>query len=169
MAIKTVVDGPPGVRIDVYNDSTTPATVRQVGVYAKKMHARFGPSPTEFTAEGEVTAQWTLLDHPILLGAYETRPFHGDVPNIDQFGIHADYPLRPYAEDGRGRRYWAPAVPIVRLVVGPNPPLDGQPDDLRALFEPLDHLLHPEQVEPRWKLWKPKDQRKPSAYRPPGA
>lgn len=132
MSVRTVADGPPGIRIDVYNDSSMPATVREVGLIAKPIEFTIESSGENPAIVGEAQGGWTLIDRPILLGAYETRTFEGGVPAIDQFGIHADYPLRPYAADGRGRRFWGRATPVVRMVVGPNPPLEDLEPGLRG-------------------------------------
>ncbi len=90
------------------------------------------------------------------------------VPNIDSFGIHADYPFRAYAVDLRGRRIWGEAAPVVRMLFGPEPPLaPSDPADLRVLFEPPRLDLRPAKVEAGWKLWKRRELRVPDAWQSP--
>jgi hypothetical protein len=62
---------------------------------------------------------------------------------------------------------WGSAGPVVRWLVGPNPPLtDDDSDDFKALFRPLNEPQYPAQVEPGWKLWKRRELRNPKAYTP---
>ena len=70
--------------------------------------------------------------------------------------------------DIRGRYVWGDAAPVVRMMVGDDPPLaDHDPDEFKALFQPRSDLL-PARVEPRWKLWKRRELRDPSTWRRSG-
>jgi hypothetical protein len=99
----------------------------------------------------------------VFLEAGQTQRFIGAPDTIGQ-GIHADQPLRVYASDARGRKVWGEAAPVVRMLVGQNPPLQPtDPESLRRLLEPTPERLLPGAVEPRWKLWKRRELRDPSA------
>jgi hypothetical protein len=66
----------------------------------------------------------------------------------------------------RGRYVWGDAAPVVRMMVGDDPPMgDEDPDDFKALCYPPRPNLLPARVEPRWKLWKRRELRHPAAWR----
>jgi hypothetical protein len=141
-----------------------PTTVRQVGFYAHPRKVEF-IHQGETEPWGEATAEITFHEGPVFLEAGESRRFE-IVPDIHTFGIHADFPFRAYAVDIRNRRIWGGAGPVMRMLFGDNPPLEeGDPEDLKALFDPPRPDLLPAQVEPRWKLWKKRELRDPKAWR----
>jgi hypothetical protein len=77
--------------------------------------------------------------------------------------VHADEPLRLHVVDSHERETWGPAIPVLRVFLnaGWQPP--GADEDVTA---PLpDAPIRPSAVEPRWKLWKSRELRRPS--RPP--
>ncbi len=79
--------------------------------------------------------------------------------------IHADTPLRLYAVALPNRRIWGPAAPILRALLNSGwKPHDATTDVLTPL---PGAPLRPRAVEPRWKLWKNKELRKPSLPPPP--
>jgi hypothetical protein len=91
--------------------------------------------------------------------------------NVARFGFElrqwprmfpADTPMRPYVIDTHNRRTWGPAAPILRMLLNSGvPPPPGT--DPRYLEPPADYEpIAPDPVEPMWKLWKPKWQRRPS-------
>jgi hypothetical protein len=54
------------------------------------------------------------------------------------------------------------------MLLGDKPPLtDDDPDDLHAAFAPLSEPLLPAAVEPKWKVWKKRELRKPEAWNHP--
>jgi hypothetical protein len=75
--------------------------------------------------------------------------------------VLADFPLRAYAVDSRGRTSWGPAKAFLREIVNSGGPLPQgtkpeylePPPDMRPLL--------PDPVAKRWELWKPKNHRKP--------
>jgi hypothetical protein len=71
---------------------------------------------------------------------------------------HIDDPLRAYAIDSQGRVAWGPRPNLIRLIVIDG--WKGQPPDPR-LLEPISGPIIARPVEPRWKLWVPKDLREP--------
>ena len=77
--------------------------------------------------------------------------------------------MRLYAIDARGRTSWGMAAPVIRMMVGDRPPVEpGDSEIMKQLLTPSPEPLLPAAVEPWWKLWKRRELRKPSAYRPPG-
>jgi len=158
------VNGRPTVYIDVTNLGHRPTTVREVGFYAHPREfeiIREGGSQPWATAKGEIT----FATGPFFLDAGQSERVEL-VPDIDAWGIHADFPLRVYAVDIRHRRIWGDAAPIVRMLVGENPPLhDSDSEELKRLFIPPKPELRPSQVEPGWKIWKRCELRRPQTWR----
>jgi hypothetical protein len=156
----TAIGRKPAAWIEVRNAGGRATTLREVGFYGKRV--RF---ETRDRARGEGEATFPFA-RGVFLERGETKRFEG-APSIDTFGFHADFPLRVYAVDERDRRVWGSAGPVVRDLVGPNPPLtDDDPEALKALFRPLEEPQYPAQIEPRWKLWKRRELRNPKAYKP---
>lgn len=162
--LTTRANGAPTIFIDVTNVGRRPTTVRQVGFYAKRVGFEvLRDDETEPWAHGE--AEVSLGLGPVFLEAGKTERFEA-VPDIEKFGIHADFPWRVYAVDITGRRLWGDAAPGIRMIFGDEPPFQpGDHSDFRALFEPARPNLRPSQVEPAWKLWKRQELRKPGAWR----
>jgi hypothetical protein len=74
----------------------------------------------------------------------------------------ADTPMRPYVIDSHNRRTWGPAGAILRMMLNSGVPAPAGTDP-RYLEPPPDYEpLTPDPVEPMWKLWKPKWQRRPN-------
>jgi hypothetical protein len=160
IGFQTAMGQKPAAWIEVQNAGGRATTVREIGFYGKRVRFETGSG-----LRGEGEAKFPFAER-VFLEPGETKRFEG-APNIDTFGLHADLPLRAYAVDERRRYVWGDAAPVVRWMVGPNPPLtDEDPDELKALFRPLDEPLHPAQVEPRWKVWKRRELRNSKAYKP---
>jgi hypothetical protein len=140
----TRVNGAATIYVEVTNIGRRATTVRQFGFYGghKRMEfLRKDSSEPYATGTGEVA----FTDGPVFLDAGQSRRIEM-VPNIEEFGIHADYPFRAYAVDLRGRRIWGEAAPVVRMLFGTDPPLvETDPADFRDLFEPP----RPESCAPR--------------------
>jgi hypothetical protein len=166
VTLKTSLGQQPLIEIFVLNDGPRSTTVREVGLFARpvKMETVEGRHPG-LRFDGDVT--FKVVDQPVFFEAREGRPFVGTCPDVTSYGIHADLPLRPYAVDARGRRAWGRALPVVRLLIGPDPPFsDDDPPHFRRLLEPSSEPLYPWPVEPRWKLWKRRELRNPKVYKP---
>jgi hypothetical protein len=158
-------DGRQTIYLEVVNAGRRATTVRQFGFFAGRRE--FEIVRQEETEPWAVaTGDITFHDGPVFLEAGQSRRVDV-VPNIDTFGIHADYPFRAYAIDLKGRRVWGEAAPVVRMLFGPDPPLVASDSpSIRALFEPRRPDLRPAKVEPRWKIWKRRELRVPSKWRP---
>jgi hypothetical protein len=164
MGFETGIGKQPTSHIDVFNIGPLATTVREVGYYATRTGFQVGQGDKALAGRGELT--FKVNEGPFFLEAGDSRRFYGPPAAID-YGVHADFPLRVYAIDARGRRVWGVAGPVTRWLVGDDPPIhEGDPDGLKALVQASPEPLYPERVEPRWKLWKPRELRNPKAYRP---
>lgn len=158
--VQTIIGRPPRVVIDIFNDSPRATTVREVGLYARPVrvsvaHAAGGESA------GYAEIDFPFSDQPFFMEANEMRRFAG-FPDIFSHGIHADMPLRAYAVDGRNRRTWeTSAGPYCRHMLGDRPPIEeDDAEGLKRLMRTDGIERSPWPVEPRWKLWKPRDMRR---------
>lgn len=158
--------GRPTIYMEVTNMGRRATTVRQFGFFGGRRQVKFSRGQTpEPWATG--TVEVTFHDGPVFLEAGQSHRVEL-VPNIDAFGIHADYPFRAYVVDLSGRRIWGEAAPIMRMLFGSEPPLtETDPVELRRLFEPPRPDLRPAKVEPRWKLWKRRELRVPQTWKSP--
>lgn len=162
----TRANGRPTIFIEVTNLGRRATTVRSFGFYGGQRKMEF-IRKTEQAPWASATGEVTFHEGPMFLEAGQSHRTEL-IPNIDTFGIHADYPFRAFAVDLRGHRIWGEAAPIMRMLFGENPPLTEQdPADLKALFEPTRPDLHPAKVEPGWKLWKRRELRDPSCWKSP--
>jgi hypothetical protein len=92
-----------------------------------------GESEPWATGRGDVT----FADGPLFLDAGQTRRI-ALLPDIASWGIHADFPMRVYATDIRHRRVWGNAAPVIRMLLGDEPPLQaGDPGALRRISSPV--------------------------------
>jgi hypothetical protein len=147
----------PEFGIDVRNQGRQPTTV---------MKAALRPDgETEIEKDGVLIATGKFA-----LGLEDETPTVVMPGHVGQFyaslskwpgPIYADEPLRSYVVDSNDHLIWGPAAPVLRVLLndGWKPPADTDPDLLLAL---PGAPLRPEPVEPRWKVWKPKELRKPS-------
>jgi hypothetical protein len=158
------IDEKPTIWLEVTNAGQRATTVREVGFFAKETTA-------ELSREGQVYGRSKALinfpfGHSLFLESGQSKRMELR-PDTLNWNLHADFPLRAYAVDIRGRRVWGEAVPLLRMLVGDDPRvLDVAPDELKWAFEPSKEPQLPAQVEPRWKLWKRKELRRPEAWKP---
>ena len=157
--VDTAVGKAPHAWIEVFNDAPRGTTVREVGFFAHPLNVEVvgwaGAAPNSFTFSKE----------PFFLEAGAHKRFEG-TPDIFNTQTHADFPLRAYARDVRSRAIWGDAAPVARMVLGPDPPIaPDDPEEMKVLLAPAKSRLLPARVEPRWKVWKRRELRKPSAYR----
>jgi hypothetical protein len=155
--------------VTVSNAGTRATTVRDVGFFIAKQQFdvyRSAEDTEPYThGEGEIGCS---VAQGVFLEAGESKEFEA-TEQVLGLGVHADQPLRLYARDIRGRRVWGQAVAVVRLLFGPEPALDQMPVESRKLFETPEAPLFPGKVEPRWKLWKKRELRRPTSWRNPAA
>jgi hypothetical protein len=164
------IDKPPQLTFSVMNVGYRATTLRSVGFYAHKTHMKVyadeeaaDADDWKYETEGEVHC---VVAESIFLEPGEAKHFDATVPVL-RMGVWTDEPLRAYAIDIRGRRLWGPAAPVVRILFGPDPPLDKLPDELRTILttDTPEAFRLPAQVQPQWKLWKGRELRRPSAWK----
>jgi hypothetical protein len=147
----------PELGVDVRNQGRQPTTVTKVALRPD--------GQAEIQKDGVLIATGRFE-----LGLEDENPAVVMPGQVEQFRvflsgwpgpIHADEPLRSYVVDSHDRVSWGPAAPVLRVFLneGWKPPDDTDP----AVLSPLPNApLRPDPVEPRWKVWKPKEFRKPS-------
>lgn len=162
------IDRPPAVYLVVSNVGTRPTTVREVGFYAHKSEVKIydadaqGEDDWKYTGEAELHA---IVARGVFLEPGQTQEFDATT-RVLGMGAWADEPLRLYAKDIRGRRLWGGAARVLRILFGPDPPIDKMPDDMRRMFDPPPEKFRlPAQVEPGWKLWKRAELRNPKRWK----
>lgn len=156
----------PSLTVTISNTGTRPTTVRDVGFFYDVVEfeaTRPGEDRPVHHGKGEVGCS---IAKGVFLEAGESKDFDA-TGKVLSLNLHVDQPLRLYAKDMRGRRIWADAVPVVRLLSGPAPDVSALPESERWRFEAPEKRLLPGKVEPAWKLWVKSDLRKPSSWRPP--
>jgi hypothetical protein len=161
--IKTAVGQRPEATLEVTNAGQRATTVREAGFYAKETEfITYRGSEPHLSGKGAITFG---IARSIFLEAGESKQFFATPDTIDM-GLHADLPLRLYAIDIHGRRIWGKAAPITRMLLGEDPPLrDDDPPGVKMLLGPSEKPLFPAQVEPRWKVWKRRELRRPETWK----
>lgn len=147
-------------------------TISVRGVWMRAVVVNAGRRPTTVTeagfevlADGTATLEdgqtfgfrrWLKLDGPPkVLAPGEMVKFEYDFvrdgfPNL----VHADFPLRVYARDLRGRYVWGPAAPMIRMIVRDKGLRFPHPPDPLMVDPPLPGApLKPRPVYARWKVW----------------
>lgn len=152
----------PWAAVTVLNKSTVGHYVKEVGFFAQRKQLEVLNDDESVKATFSADIKYVLADSQFLEPG-EFKAFEGFPDPIDQT-IMLDKPIRSYAIDSRNRWHWGSAGPVFRLMVGDSAPPADEPDYVKALFEPRPELL-PEQVVPRWKIWRKKELRVPRAYR----
>ena len=146
------------IGIDVTNRGRQPTTILKAAFRAEGEAEIRHPESGEVVGSG--TIDITLSEEPTVVAA------HGGVhrfrtPLSEWPGpFHADDPLRAYVIDShRNEPTWGPAPPILRMLLNYGwHPAGASPD----VLEPAPNApVRPKPVEPRWKLWRPKELRKP--------
>jgi hypothetical protein len=163
----TSMEHPPKLLVSVTNVGRRPTTVREVGFYSDRYefehYADLESTEVLHTGVGEVGC---IVERAIFLEAGESKEFDATMNVIGMQGW-ADKPLRLYAKDINGKRIWGGASRAVRILFGPDPPLDRLPEELQVILTaptPPEHQL-PGQVEASWKLWKKRELRNPKAWK----
>jgi hypothetical protein len=161
------IHGPPTVTVTVSNIGTRPTTVRDLGLFYSVLEFEAQPASGGDVHKGKGEVGCSIAKG-VFLEPGQSKDFDA-TPQVLGMNLHADQPLRLYARDMRGRRIWSQAVPILRLMVGPQTTTDIEalPAEERWRFEPPSDPLLPGRAEPGWKLWKKRDLRQPKVWRPP--
>lgn len=161
------IHGPPTVTVTVSNIGTRPTTVRDLGLFYSVLEFETQPVSVGEAHKGKGELGCSIAKG-VFLEPGQSKDFDA-TPQVLGMNLHADQPLRLYARDMRGRRIWSQAVPILRLMVGPQSATDIEAlrAEERWRFEPPTDPLLPGKAEPGWKLWKKRDLRQPKAWRPP--
>jgi hypothetical protein len=157
----------PKLLVSVTNVGRRPTTVREVGFYSDtyefQHYADLESTEVLHTAVGEVGC---IVERGTFLEAGESKEFDATMKVIGMQGW-ADKPLRLYLKDINGKRVWGGASRAVRILFGPNPPLDRLPEEIAVILRtptPPEHQW-PGKVEPTWKLWKKRELRNPKAWK----
>jgi hypothetical protein len=151
------VEHPALIGINVTNRGRRPTTVLKAAFKSESEAEIRHPDTGVVVGRGE--PELTLSTTPTVLAA------HG---GVHQFRMtleewpgpfFADEPLRAYVVDShKNRPTWGPAPPLLRMLLNNGwQPSGAAPESL----EPAPHPIRPQPVEPRWKLWKEKELRKP--------
>jgi hypothetical protein len=148
---------PATIGIDVTNRGRQPTTILKAAFRPDTEAEIRHPGSGVVVATGSIDL--TLSEEPTVVAA------HG---GVHQFRVslkgwpgpfHADEPLRAYVIDShRNKATWGPAQPILRMLLRNGwKPGDAAPENL----DPAPGPIRPKPVESRWKLWKPKELRRP--------
>jgi hypothetical protein len=157
------------IGIDVTNRGRRPTTILKAAFRGEWEAEIRDPDTGDVVGSG--TMDLTLSEEPTVIAAHNgVHRFR--TPLSEWPGpYHADEPLRAYVIDSyKNRPTWGLAPPILRMLLnGGWRPSGASPEALAPLSGPI----RPKPVEPRWKLWKEKDLRKPPlppsvAWPPPG-
>jgi hypothetical protein len=145
----------PEIGVDVRNQGRQPTTVMKVALRPE--------GEAEIEKDGV-----TLASGQFELGLDDERPVVVMPGQVAQFRvsltrwpgpIHADEPLRAYVVDSHDRLTWGGTAPLRVFLNEGWRPEEATPDVLKPL---PGAPIRPTAVEPRWKLWKPKELRRPS-------
>ena len=143
---------PAFIEVEVANSGRQPTTIVQAGLVVAVEYEFELPGGTQtvqpkFVLSGRESS---------LVPPGEVVSFRHELLNWLK-NVHADFPLRAFAIDSKKRAWWGGAAPMLRrlLQTGWEPPEDA-PEEL---LEPAG-LVEAVPVEPIWKVWKPKGQRK---------
>lgn len=148
--------------IEVRNDGRQPITVKEAGFYGSELPLEIDSQDHGLLkATGEY--KYAVIRQPLLLTPGVQERGVAPIPDSLDWSYHADFPLRVYADDARGRRSWGSAGPVVRMALSEAQRPPGVPDRLwKTTSGPLD----PARVEPKWKLWKRRELRRGDSGRP---
>jgi hypothetical protein len=158
------IPDPALIGIDVTNRGRRPTTILKAAFKSDGEAEIRDPDSGAVVGTGAI--EITLSEEPTVV------PAHGGVQqfrsSLTQWPgpFHADEPLRAYVIDShKNRPTWGPARPIFRMRLKSGwKPSDAPPESL----EPAPRPMRAKPVEPRWKLWKEKELRKPPILHPPG-
>lgn len=152
------VEVPAMIGIHVTNRGRRPTTILKAAFRPDEAEAEIRHPDTGAVA-GSGTIDLTLSEEPTVVaahgGVHQFRAQLRDWPGP----FHADEPLRAFVIDSYSNRpIWGPAQPLLRMLLNTGwKPSGASPEVLRPASGPI----RPKPVEPRWKVWKQKDFRKP--------
>lgn len=151
------------IGIDVTNRGRRPTTILKAAFKSDGEAEVRDPDSGALLGTGAV--ELTLSAEPTVV------PAHGGVqqfrtPLTEWPGpFHADEPLRAYVIDSyKNGPTWGPAPPILRMLLNAGWKPSSAP---AGSLDPAPRPMRAKPVEPRWKLWKEKELRKPPIVKPP--
>jgi hypothetical protein len=147
--------------IEVSNRGRQPTTIIEAG-FLVKAAADFEVVGRGFSHTAPFSIRWDD-GNPVLLKPGEVHQFTHKMTTWPDPMAHADMPLRAYVKDSHGRKSWGSPIPILRIMVSSGwEPQDLDPD----MVEPPDEPFVAEPVTARWKLWRPREERKATVWDP---
>jgi hypothetical protein len=158
------IEHPALIGIDVTNHGRQPTTILKVAFRPDAGGEIRDPESGALMATGIV--ELTLSQEPTVVPAHGgVRQFRWSLTEWPG-PFHADEPFRAYVIDSyRNRPTWGPAAPVLRMLLNNGWKPSGASADM---LKPAPQPIRPQPVEPRWKLWKHKDFRKPPLPERPG-
>jgi hypothetical protein len=154
-------DQPPTLVIHVANHGRQPVTITKAAFVVAAGEYTFTNVTKGLPPVSGLRPEIPLLrDDVVLLPPGEVRQFAWVIAEWPRM-VFADFPLRAYVVDPRGRTSWGPAGAFLREVINsgvPAPP-GGKPECLQP--PPDMRPLVPDPVARPWELWKPRTHRRP--------
>lgn len=155
---------PASISVAVANNGRQPTTIVDAGfVVAVEFEMRNERWPEDRPAD-VILPRLSLSSTAKLIPPGEVADFTHQLLEWP-YAVHADFPLRGYAVDSKGRTWWGGAIPMLRrlLQTGWQPP-EGTPSEALAPGGHIDAVP----VAPRWKWWTPAGHRKTGHGGPTG-
>jgi hypothetical protein len=156
------LEAPALIGINVTNRGRRPTTILKAAFRSHSEAEIRDPDTGVLIASG--TVDITLSEEPTVVAAH--NGVHHFRTSLSEWPgpFYADEPLRAYVIDSyKNQPTWGPAQPILRMLMNTGwRPRGASPESLA----PAPGPVRPRAVEPRWKVWKPKFLRKPSAQEP---
>ena len=157
------IPDPALIGVDVTNRGRQPTTILKAAFKSDAEAEIRHPDTGAVMGTGDL--ELTLSQDPTVIAAH--NGVHQFRTSMTQWPgpFHADEPLRAYVIDShKNRPTWGPAKPVLRMLLMAGwEPSDASPESL----QPAPRPMRAKPVEPRWKLWKHKELRKPPILYPP--
>jgi len=143
--------------IEVSNRGRQPTTITEAG-FLIKSEVTYEVEARKIIGTAPLSIRWDQRS-PVLLKPGEVHEFTRSLTGWPDPMIHADAPLRAYVVDSHGRQSWGEPGPFLRMMMQMGWQPQGVMDT--RLVEPLEETMVAEPVTPRWKIWRPKYERRP--------
>jgi len=155
------VNEPPEIGIDVANRGRQPTTLmdvafevdRELTIAAEGVELARGKPKIELSSGRVVT---------VLPG--EVKRYRLRLEGWPSPGAYVDDPFRPFVVDSHGRRTWGTAEQVMAHLIGL--PWEPPPNTPPHLLERTEEAVIASPVAARWKLWLPKELRRPTRMNP---